>query len=84
MSLDRLGQHIILAAVCEIDPAARKTNRANWPGCVEWPDIRKVGRRQLEDLRRAAPGATGVVRAGGSPCQGLSSVNAAGRGLDDE
>eukprot|EP00972_Heterocapsa_arctica_P092784 13683657-Heterocapsa_arctica.AAC.1 len=84
MSLDRLGQHVVIAAICEIDVTARKTYRANWPGSIEWPDIRQVTRRLLEDLRRAAPGATGFVRAGGTPCQGLSSVNAAGQGLEDE
>eukprot|EP00972_Heterocapsa_arctica_P071859 10614964-Heterocapsa_arctica.AAC.1 len=58
--------------------------RANWPDSIEWPDVRLVTRRLLEDLRRAAPAATGVVRAGGSPCQGLSSINAMGQGLEDE
>eukprot|EP00972_Heterocapsa_arctica_P059197 8730586-Heterocapsa_arctica.AAC.1 len=61
MSLDQLGQHVVVAAICKNDAAAQKACRASWPGSFEWPGVRLVTRRLLEALRRAAPGATGVV-----------------------
>eukprot|EP00972_Heterocapsa_arctica_P059377 8756089-Heterocapsa_arctica.AAC.1 len=84
MSLNRLGQLVVVAAICENVAAARMAYRANWPRSIEWPDVQLGTRRLLKDLRRAAPGATCVVHTGGSTCQGLCSFIAMGQGLVGE
>lgn len=41
----RLGVHVILSAYSDVDAAASRVHRKAYGGCIEWPDIRAVGRR---------------------------------------
>ena len=83
MSVDRLGVHVICAGYAETDKEARAVYRRNWPGDIEWSDVCAVARQQLEDLRRACPGAVAAVCAYGPPCQGVSGLNKERTGLAD-
>ena len=59
---------------CEIDPFCRRVLRKHWPDATIYEDVRSVGH-----------GAARVdVLCGGFPCQGLSTANVNGRGLDDD
>ena len=81
-AFERLGVPVIAMAICELDREARRVGRERWPGSFEWIDVRAIGRKEIELLRKAAPGATCVCTAGGSPCQDLSSLNVLGQGLE--
>lgn len=69
--------------VIEQDVECRRLNAARWPGCDLVVDIRKLGRKELERILRSVPGLTGVIAAGGSPCQGLSKLSVNRQHLED-
>eukprot|EP00435_Cladocopium_sp_Y103_P034012 s218_g8.t1 len=69
--------------VIEQDVECRRLNAARYPGCDLLVDIRKVTRKEIEKIMRSVPGLTGVIAAGGSPCQGLSKLSAFREHLDD-
>jgi hypothetical protein len=58
--------------------ASRATSGAE---VLEGEQFDEVTRVQVKELRRAVPGVVGVVKAGGSPCQDLSSLNVDGTGI---
>ena len=61
--------------VIEKDPDCRRLNAVRWPGCDVWSDIEKITKKEIERMMRSVPGITGVIAAGGSPCQGLSKLS---------
>ena len=63
-------------AVREQDQFCLRVLRCQSPGSVVWKDIRAVRKRDIECFLDAYPNAQGVVAGGGSPCQGLSQLNA--------
>ena len=69
--------------VVEKDPDCRRLNAVRWPGCDVWSDIEKLGKKDIERMMRSVPGITGVVAAGGSPCQGLSKLSCDRKHLED-
>ena len=69
--------------VVEKDPDCRRLNAVRWPGCDVWSDIEKLAKKDIERMMRSVPGITGVVAAGGSPCQGLSKLSCDRKHLED-
>ena len=60
----------------EKDPDCRHLNKTRWPGRDVVADIARVTKGDIEKYVRSVPGLTGVVAGGGSPCQGISKLNA--------
>jgi DNA (cytosine-5)-methyltransferase 1 len=59
----------------EIDPFASSILAKHWPDAQRFSDVRTVGKHNLPRVD---------VLCGGFPCQGLSSANLTGEGLEDE
>ncbi|CAK0846241.1 unnamed protein product [Prorocentrum cordatum] len=84
VALSRLPVRIVGYVSAETDAKARRVVRLRWPGAIDWGDVRTVTAQTVEDLRIAYQSEVDLVVAGaGSPCQGLTVLNAAGRGLAD-
>ena len=83
-ALDRLGLEVALYISIEIDAGCRRVVRHQWPSVVEFSDMTKVESEQLTKLLAAVPGLQGIIQGGGSPCQGLSRVNAHRKHFEDE
>ncbi|CAK0905731.1 unnamed protein product [Prorocentrum cordatum] len=84
VALSRLPVRIVGYVSAETDAKARRVVRLRWPGAIDWGDVRTVTAQTVEDLRIAYQSEVDLVVAGaGSPCQGLTGLNAAGRGLAD-
>ncbi|CAK0888093.1 unnamed protein product [Prorocentrum cordatum] len=69
----------------EVEPAARRLVRRRWPGVIELGNIEALDlerfTRMLEGFRRDADW---VFITAGSPCQGLSTLNAVGKCLEGD
>ena len=61
--------------VVEKDPDCRRLHRRRWPSCTLVPDITKFTKKQLKKELKRVPGVTGIIAAGGSPCQGISKLS---------
>ncbi len=66
----------------ETNPDAKRVIASRWPGAVMLGDINDLDRRDLLKLRRRFHKVRLLLRAGGFPCQDLSSLNFGGAGLD--
>eukprot|EP00438_Fugacium_kawagutii_P004851 Skav221072 [mRNA] locus=scaffold3118:298387:301731:- [translate_table: standard] len=60
--------------IVESDRECRRLNKNRWPGCEVICDIRSMTKKDIEKVVRSVPGVTGIIGAGGSPCQGLSKL----------
>eukprot|EP00438_Fugacium_kawagutii_P024240 Skav223101 [mRNA] locus=scaffold419:604151:608290:+ [translate_table: standard] len=75
---------VVRHVAVEKDKGCRRLYATRWPGAELWSDIEKVRRKDIEKVLRSSPGVTGVVGAGGSPCQGLSKLSVNRKHLQDE
>ena len=81
-SVTRLPVVVISFASAEIDREARRLLRKRWPGLIEMGSVTEIDEAAVRRLASIfAPLVDFVLIAGGSPCQDLSSLNAAGEGL---
>ena len=66
-SRQRLRVRVVLTVCVELEAALRRAVRLAYPGCVELVDVRKVSRRLIEQILRAAveAGATLCATGGG-------------------
>eukprot|EP00438_Fugacium_kawagutii_P004912 Skav217251 [mRNA] locus=scaffold47:369148:372975:- [translate_table: standard] len=69
--------------IVESDRECRRLNKNRWPGCEVICDIRSMTKKDIEKVVRSVPGVTGIIGAGGSPCQGLSKLSVNRSHLDD-
>ena len=69
--------------VVEKDPDCRRLHRRRWPSCTLVPDITKFTKKQLEKELKRVPEVTGIIAAGGSPCQGISKLSSQRLHLSD-
>jgi site-specific DNA-cytosine methylase len=78
--MDSLGDNYRNIVACDFDLSAKKTYLKNFP-CHRFSDDIKhlTSSPDAELLRLVAEGKT--LASGGSPCQGLSRINNAGKGL---
>ena len=83
-SLERLGVHPYLVAVCECDPHCIAVLRKFLPGCTVWKDIKTVTRSHIREILDRNPSIEAVVQGGGSPCQGLSRLSSGRRHFEDD
>ena len=81
---DRIGVPSAGTVSLEIDREATRVSRDAWPRTIEWGDITKISDEQIAQLRNLFPRARRGLLSGGFPCQGMSALNPAARGLEDE
>lgn len=86
LGLERAGMETV--AFCEIDPHARKVLKKHWPEIYIHQDIRDIGITEvpvniIEDSVNDMLRNINVI-CGGFPCQGASTANTNGKGIDDE
>jgi len=83
VACEKIGIRFDCFVSCEIDVRCKRCVRAMWPGTIEVGDVTKVNESQIRSWFSVVPNLRGVMQAGGSPCQGLSGLNVAGKGLED-
>ena len=66
----------------EKDPDCRRLLRREWPGAELLGDITQLTREKIKETIQEGE-ATGVLAAGGSPCQGLSRLSSERKHLED-
>jgi len=71
--------HLLLV---EKDPDCRRLLRREWPGAELLGDIAQLTRLKIKETIQKGE-ATGVLAAGGSPCQGLSKLSSERKRLED-
>ena len=84
MAFERLGIDVALHASSEVSGPAVRATRARWPSCVRLGDVNLVDRARVRELLSRAPHLKVAFVAGGSPCQGVSRIDATGAGWGDE
>ena len=85
VALARLDCQIVGYVSCEVDKACKRLTRTRWPGVLELGDVTKVDANLMEHLVASVGYKVDLILVGaGSPCQDLSGLNAAGRGLEGE
>ena len=82
-ALERAGARPAHVVVIEKEAGLRRLHRRRWPSGEERAEIEKVTKESLASLIRRVPGITGIVAGGGSPCQGLSTLNPGRQHLAD-
>eukprot|EP00438_Fugacium_kawagutii_P034020 Skav221004 [mRNA] locus=scaffold1846:71194:78195:+ [translate_table: standard] len=82
-SLELAGLTPWFKVAIEKDAACRRCLRKEFPGVELVSDIKKVTPKMVKGWLHKIPDADGVVVGGGSPCQGLSSLNADRLHLED-
>ncbi|CAK0821056.1 unnamed protein product [Prorocentrum cordatum] len=84
VALSRPLVRIVAYVNAETDAKAGRVVRLRWPGAIDGSDVRTVTAQTVEVLRIADQSEVDLVVVGaGSPCQGLTGLGAAGRGLGD-
>ena len=68
----------------EWDRAARRVTRKAWPQVIEFGDIEKITRRDVQDWANLFPRVTHVHVVGGFPCVHLSAVRAGRQNLEGD
>lgn len=68
----------------EKDPDCRRLLRGVCPGTEILSDIKMLTREKIKSFLQSHPEATGLVAAGGSPCQGISKLSSERQHLEDE
>ena len=82
VALSRLPVMIVGFVSCDTDEHTRRLMRRRWPGLIEWNDVQKITRTEVDKLGAAFGPIVDIVLVGaGSPCQDLSSLNASGKVL---
>ena len=82
-AFDLLGVEIAGHLTIEIDERARRVTAAAWPGAEVHIDIKAVTKEVIRLWIRQHPHLRYIYVAGGSPCQGVTGLNAGARGMAD-
>ena len=67
----------------EPDEQCQRVVSTMWPDAIHWPPVGKIGRKELEELRRRGATSTLVVVGAGFPCQPHSMLNPERKGWAD-
>jgi len=82
-ALEILGIRVTAHFSIEIDPRAQRVTAAAWPGATAVDDIKSVTVEQLREWLWKYPHLKLILVVGGSPCQGVSGLNANALGMLD-
>ena len=82
-AMDLLGvaPALYISVECS-DPATRVVRRA-WPDAIHIKDVKEINAQSFYDWRAKRPRVKRLIISAGFPCQGMSGLNSAAKGLED-
>ena len=84
LALEKAGVNYKHLGIVEKDPECRRLLRRTYPGAAFYTKVENFGKKEIRELLKKVPEASGIVVGGGSPCQGLSRLSSRRQHLDDE
>ena len=84
LALEKAGVHYKHLGIVEKDPECRRLLRRTYPGAAFYSKVENFGKKEIKELLKKVPEASGIVVGGGSPCQGLSRLSSRRQHLADE
>ena len=82
-AFELLGIEVAAHMTIELDGRARKVTATAWPGAEVHEDVRAVGQPQIQQWLQKHPHLRLLFVIGGSPCQGVTGLNAGAKGMAD-